>query len=149
MERMHNAVLSLALAEAAYDATMEYVQKRQQFGRDIIEFQGIQWKIADMWLQIEAARYMTYMAAATSVEGKYPKGLEATAAKVFCNEIAVKVTQEACYLHGGDGFHRDLPLERIARDAFIMPVGGGTREIMRNVIASFLFPERRFSQRKG
>ncbi|MFC2059746.1 acyl-CoA dehydrogenase family protein [Chloroflexota bacterium] len=149
MERMHNLILSVALAEASYDEAVKYVQARQQFGRDIIEFQGIQWAIADMWVRIQAARWLMYMAAATAVDGKYPKALEVSTAKLFANDIGTWVSQRASYLQGSDGFSNDFPAERLTRDLLIMPVAGGTPEILRNVIAAQLFPQRKFSQRKG
>jgi butyryl-CoA dehydrogenase len=146
-ERLHNATLSLGLAEAALDAARAFVAEREQFGRPVIDFQGVQWQVADMYTEVEAARLLVYKAASTAVDGKYPTALDVSAAKLFANEMAIRVAYTAAQLHGGLGFTSDVELERILRDVVVMPVAGGTPNILRNGIASELFPDRRFPQR--
>jgi butyryl-CoA dehydrogenase len=146
-ERLHNATLSLGLAEAAFDAATRFVGEREQFGRHIIDFQGVQWQIADMYTDIEASRLMIYRAAAAAVDGLYPKGLDASAAKLHANEMATRVTYTAAQLHGALGFTDGAEVERMLRDVLIMPIAGGTPNVLRNSIAAEIFPGRKFSQR--
>jgi alkylation response protein AidB-like acyl-CoA dehydrogenase len=142
MERLHNLVISLGLAEGAHDEAFKYIRERVQFGRPIWEFQAIYHQLAEMWTQIEAGRYLTYMAAATAVDGKYPKALEVSTAKLFANEMALNVTWLALKMHGGDGTSLAYPVQRAHRDSQICAFGGGTAEILKNVIASQLLGER-------
>lgn len=146
-ERCGNAAICVGLAQGAYDAAHAYVQEREQFGRPLMEFQGIQWKIADMATQIHAARMMVYRAA-TNEKGGFPDPKETTMAKLFANEMVQKVTSEALQIHGHYGYTRAFPLERMMRDARGYAVGGGTVEILRNTIAAMELG-RTFDQRRS
>jgi butyryl-CoA dehydrogenase len=146
-ERVGNAAMCLGVAQAAYEAAKAYSQQREQFGRPICEFQGLQWKIADMAVQIHAARLMIYRAATNLVDG-FPDPLEAAMAKLYANEMVQRVTNEALQIHGHAGFTRDLPLERMVRDSRGFALGGGTTEILRNTIAAMVYG-RAFDQRRG
>lgn len=146
-ERVGNAAICLGVAQAAFEAAKVYSEERHQFGRPICEFQGLQWKIADMAVQLQAARLLTYRAATNLVDG-FPDPLEAAMAKLYANEMAQRVTNEALQIHGHSGYTRDLPLERMVRDARGYALGGGTTEILRNTIASIVYG-RSFDQRRG
>ena len=146
-ERVGNAAMCLGVAQAAYEAAKAYSQEREQFGRPICEFQGLQWKIADMAVQLHAARLMIYRAATNLVDG-FPDPLEAAMAKLYANEMVQRVTNEALQIHGHAGFTRALPLERMVRDSRGFALGGGTTEILRNTIASMVYG-RAFDQRRG
>ena len=146
-ERVGNAAMCLGVAQAAYEAAKAYSQEREQFGRPICEFQGLQWKVADMAVQLHAARLMIYRAATNLVDG-FPDPLEAAMAKLYANEMVQRVTNEALQIHGHAGFTRDLPLERMVRDSRGFALGGGTTEILRNTIAAMVYG-RAFDQRRG
>jgi alkylation response protein AidB-like acyl-CoA dehydrogenase len=132
-QRVGAATVALGLAAGAYDKALAYVQEREQFGRPICEFQGLQWMLADMATQIEAARALVHKAA--DCEG-FPEPLEAAQAKVFTSEMAVKVTNDALQLFGAAGYSRAHPLERMVRDARMFTIGGGTAQVLRTLIAS-------------
>ena len=148
LERLHNAVLSLGFAQAALDMTMEFVREREQFGRPIVEFQGVQWQVANMYVDIEAARALIYKAARGAQEGKYPEALDISVAKLFANEMGIRVIHQAADLHGALGYTKDYPLERILRDSLVIPVAGGTVNILRNAIAGELFKDLSLPQRR-
>lgn len=149
LERLHNAVLSLGFAQAAFELTKDFVRQREQFGRPIVEFQGLNWQIADMFVDIEAARCLVYRAAANAVEGKYPQALDMSVAKLFANEAGIRVVHRAADLHGAVGYTRDYPIERLLRDVLVMPTAGGSNNMLRNTIASQLFPDVRLTQRRS
>jgi alkylation response protein AidB-like acyl-CoA dehydrogenase len=132
--RISIAALSLGIAIGAYDAALRYARQRKQFGRFISEFQAIQFKLADMATQIEAAKLLTYQAAAFKDAGRRVTR-ESAMAKLFASEIAVKVCDEALQIHGGYGFIKDYPVEKFYRDVKLMTIGEGTSEIQRLVIA--------------
>lgn len=146
-ERVGNAAMCLGLAQGAFDTAVEYTKERHQFGRPIMEFQGIQWRIADMWTEIHGARLMIYRAA-THLHGGFPDALDAAVAKLHANEMAQRVCNQALQLHGHYGFVRDYPLERMVRDARGFSLGGGTTEILRNTIAAMKYG-RTFDQRRS
>ncbi|OFV98189.1 MAG: acyl-CoA dehydrogenase [Acidobacteria bacterium RIFCSPLOWO2_02_FULL_61_28] len=135
--RISIAALSVGIAQGAFDAALRYSQQRRQFGRPISDFQGIQWKLADMATEIEAARLLTYQAARRKDQG-HPVTREASMAKLFASEVAVRVTGEALQIHGGYGFLKDYPVEKFYRDARLCTIGEGTSEIQRLVIARSL-----------
>ena len=135
--RISIAALSVGLAQGAFDAALAYSQHRRQFGHLISEFQGIQWKLADMATEIEAARLLTYQAARLKDEGHHVTR-EASMAKLFASETAVRVSGEALQIHGGYGFLKDYPVEKFYRDARLCTIGEGTSEIQRLVIARSL-----------
>ena len=136
-QRVGAATVGLGIARGAYDTAVEFVKNRQQFGRPIAEFQGLQWIIADMATQIEAARMMVWRAAASAdaQPSGFPDPMLAAQAKVFASEMAVKVTNDALQLHGAAGYSRNAPVERMLRDARMFTIGGGTAQMLRNMIA--------------
>jgi alkylation response protein AidB-like acyl-CoA dehydrogenase len=131
------AAEAVGISQAAYDASLKYARERQQFGRPIAKFQAIQWMLADMATQIEAARLMTYWAASIEDEGK-PYIKEAAMAKLFASEVSRMVTNNALQIHGGYGYTKDYPVERYLRDARLTEIYEGTSEIMRLTIAKNL-----------
>ncbi len=137
-QRVGAATVALGIAEGAYDHALDYVQRREQFGRPICEFQGLQWMLADMTTQATAAQTMVYRAAASAdLEGsEFPDMLLAAQAKVLSSEMAIKVTNDALQMYGAMGYSRNLPLERMCRDARMFTIGGGTAQVLRNLIAS-------------
>ena len=147
-ERVGNAAMCVGLAQGAFDAAKSYSEIRHQFGRPIKEFQGLQWKIADMATQIHAARLMVYRAATNPAPNGFPDPMDATMAKLYANEMAQRVTNEALQIHGHNGYTREYPLERMVRDARGFALGGGTVEILRNTIAAMVYGHS-FDQRRG
>ncbi|MFW6265959.1 MAG: acyl-CoA dehydrogenase [Halanaerobiales bacterium] len=128
---------ALGIAQRALDETVQYVQEREQFGRPIAKFQGLQWEIAEMATKIEAARNLVYKAAKTKDEGKrFSK--EAAMAKYYASEVASEVANKAVQLHGGYGYMKDYPVERLMRDAKITEIYEGTTEVQKMVIAGSL-----------
>lgn len=125
---------AVGISRAAYETALQYTKERQQFGQPIAGFQAIQWMLADMTTQIDAARLLTYRAAYLCDCGK-PFIKEAAMAKVFASEVSAFVTAKALQIHGGYGYTRDYPLERYLRDAKITEIYEGTSEIMRLTIA--------------
>jgi alkylation response protein AidB-like acyl-CoA dehydrogenase len=132
--RISIAALSLGIGRGAYDAARSYVKQRHQFGKAISEFQGIQWKLADMATQLDAARLLTQRAAVMKDAGQKTT-LESSMAKLMASEVAVKVCDEAVQLHGGYGFIKDYPVEKFYRDVKLCTIGEGTSEIQRLIIA--------------
>ncbi len=135
--RISIAALSVGIAQGAYEAAVKYAKERHQFGRPIAEFQAIQFKLADMATQIEAARLLTLKAAALKDAGKATTQQSAMA-KLFASEIAVKVAEESVQIHGGYGYTKDYPAEKYWRDSKLCTIGEGTSEIQRVVIAKQL-----------
>ncbi len=136
--RIGIASQALGIAEAAYEASVQYVREREAFGRKIGEFQGVSFKLADMKTRIEAARLLIYQAALAKENAKTSGGrftLEAAMAKLFAAETAMFVTHAAVQIHGGMGYSKELPIERYFRDAKITEIYEGTSEIQRLVIA--------------
>ncbi|MBI3162781.1 MAG: acyl-CoA dehydrogenase family protein [Chloroflexi bacterium] len=132
--RISIGALSTGLAQAAMEAAIDYVRERKAFGRSIAEFQAIQFKLADMAAEIEIARTMVHKAAWAKDQGR-PFNKEAAIAKLFATEMAERACYEAIQIHGGNGYSREYPVERIYRDARLMTIGEGTSEIQRLVIA--------------
>ncbi len=131
---------AVGISRAALEAALKYAKERQQFGEPIANFQAIQWLLADMATQIDAARLLTYRAAYLNDQGK-PFVREAAMAKVFASEVSSLVTNKALQIHGGYGYTTDYPLERYLRDAKITEIYEGTSEIMRLTIARSLLRE--------
>jgi alkylation response protein AidB-like acyl-CoA dehydrogenase len=140
-QRLGAATVALGLAQGAYELALAYAMWRRQFGRAIAEFQGIRWKLADMAIKIDAARLLIHRAAANAGTG-FPDALESAKAKTFAAEMAQEVTSQALQVHGAAGYGRALPLERMVRDARMFAIGGGTVEMMRNLIADRILPTR-------
>jgi alkylation response protein AidB-like acyl-CoA dehydrogenase len=138
--RISIAALGLGMATGAYECALKYSRERKQFGRAISEFQAIQWKLADMATEIDAARLLT-MRAAWLKDHHRKTTLESSMAKLYTSEVAVKVANEAVQIHGGYGFIKDYPAEKFYRDVKLCTIGEGTSEIQRLVIARQLLPE--------
>ncbi|MCJ2520246.1 MAG: acyl-CoA dehydrogenase [Candidatus Thermoplasmatota archaeon] len=140
--RIGIASQALGIARAAYEASLQYAQEREQFGQTIGQFQAIQWKLADMATEVDAARLLIYSAAYVRDSGRrYTK--EAAIAKLFASDLAVRASREAVQIYGGYGYLRDFPVERLYRDAKITEIYEGTSEIQRVVIARQLLREDR------
>lgn len=135
--RISIASLSVGIAQGAYEAALKYSKEREQFGKPIADFQAIQFKLADMAMQIEAARLLTLQAAAMKDAG-VPVTKQAAMAKVFASEVAVRVSEESVQIHGGYGYTKDYPAEKYWRDSKLCTIGEGTSEIQRTVIAKQL-----------
>ena len=135
-QRVGAATVALGLAQGAFEAALAYAKERHQFGRPIGEFQGLQWMLADMATQIDAARMAVWRAAASA--NPFPDPLLAAQAKVFTAEMAIKVTNDALQIFGARGYSRNWPLERMTRDARMFTIGGGTAQVLRTLIASRL-----------
>jgi len=144
-QRVGAATVPLGIAAGAYELALDFVQKREQFGRPIAEFQGLQWMLADMAIGLDAARLMVHRAAASAGEAGFPDPRLAAEAKIFSAETAIKVTNDALQLHGAAGYSRARPLERMVRDARMFTIGGGTAQVLRNLVASQVLG-RRFPQ---
>ena len=132
--RISIAALSLGMAQGAYEAALKYSKQRKQFGKAISEFQAIQWKLADMATEIDAARLLTWRAAAMK-DASMKTTLESSMAKLFASEVAVRCANEGVQIHGGYGFIKDYPAEKFYRDVKLCTIGEGTSEIQRMVIA--------------
>jgi len=132
--RISIGAISVGLAQAALEYATNYARERQAFGKPIADLQAIQWMLADMATQIEAARTLLYKAAWFKEQGR-PYTLEAAMAKMFATEMAEKVCRDAIQVHGGYGYSREYPVERLYRDARLMTIGEGTSEIHRLVIS--------------
>ena len=132
--RVGIAALSVGIAQGALDASVKYAKERQQFGKPLAEFQAIQWKLADMATEIHAARLLTYRAAWMKSKGMNIN-LAAAEAKYFASEAAVRATNEAVQIHGGYGFIKEFPVEKLYRDVKLMTIGEGTSEVQKMVIA--------------
>ncbi|MCA1815769.1 MAG: acyl-CoA dehydrogenase [Acidobacteria bacterium] len=132
--RISIAALALGLAQGAYESAVKYAKERRQFGKAIAEFQAIQFKLADMATQIDAARLMTYRAAYLKDEGRKVTK-ESSMAKLYASEVSVKVCEEAIQIHGGYGYTKDYPPEKYWRDSKLCTIGEGTSEIQRIIIA--------------
>jgi alkylation response protein AidB-like acyl-CoA dehydrogenase len=132
--RISIGALALGLAQGAYEYSLRYAKERKQFGQPIASFQAIQFMLADMRMKIEASRHLVYYASMLKDAGReYEK--EASMAKLFASEAANWVTDKAIQVHGGIGYCRDVPVERMHRDAKLMEIGEGTSEIQRLIIA--------------
>ena len=138
--RISIAALSLGMAEGAYEAALKYSKERHQFGKAISEFQAIQWKLADMATEIEAARLLT-MRAASMKDASMKTTQESSMAKLYASEVAVRCANEGVQIHGGYGFIKDYPAEKFYRDVKLCTIGEGTSEIQRLVIARQLLKD--------
>jgi alkylation response protein AidB-like acyl-CoA dehydrogenase len=145
LTRIPVASQAVGIAQGALDYAVNYTKERTQFGKPIFSFQGLQWMMADMTTQVEAARQLTYKAA--SVFEKFPKNLDrvpkeavrqSAMAKLFAGETAMKVTTDAVQLLGGYGYVKEYPVERMMRDAKITQIYDGTSQIQKVVISATL-----------
>src|ERR671917_2735596 len=135
--RISIAALALGIAQGAYESAIRYSKERQQFGQPISNFQAIQFKLADMATQIEAARLLTYRAAWLKDQNRKTTK-ESSMAKLYASEVSVRVSEEAIQIHGGYGYTKDYPPEKFWRDSKLCTIGEGTSEIQRLVIAKQL-----------
>ena len=140
--RIGIAAQSLGVAQAAFDASVQYAREREQFGQSISKFQGLRWIMADMATEIEAARLMTLSAAAMKDNGENYT-LQASMAKLFASEMVNRITAKAVQLHGGYGFTKEYAVERFYRDARVFTIYEGTSEIQRVVISNQIFRDKR------
>ena len=151
-QRVGAATVALGIAEGAYELALAYSEEREQFGRPINEFQGIQWKLADMSIRLAAAQALVYKAAASAGaggSGRFPDMLQAAQAKIFTSEMAIEVTNQALQIFGARGYSREFPLERMVRDARMFTIGGGTAEVLRNVVAGAILGKKLPQTRDG
>jgi alkylation response protein AidB-like acyl-CoA dehydrogenase len=138
-QRVGAGTVAMGIAGGALDLAVEWVKSREQFGRPIGEFQGLQWMLADMQTQLTASRLMLYEAARSRGTGSaFPDPMLAAQAKIFASEAAIRIVNDALQMFGARGYSRDLPLERMARDVRMFTIGGGTAQVLRTLVASRL-----------
>lgn len=142
MSRPGVAAQAVGIAQGALDVAVKYSKERQQFGKSISSFQGIQWMLADMSTQIEAARALVYACARQIDAGSKDTGKDSAMAKLFASDVAMKVTTDAVQILGGYGYMKDYPVEKYMRDAKITQIYEGTNQIQRNIIALQLIKQR-------
>jgi len=136
-QRVGAGTVAMGIAAGALEHALEWAKTREQFGRPIGEFQGLQWMLADMQTQLTAARLMLYAAARSRGPGSaFPDPMLAAQAKIFASETAIKIVNDALQLFGARGYSRELPLERMARDVRMFTIGGGTAQVLRTLVAS-------------
>ncbi|MEI9805605.1 MAG: acyl-CoA dehydrogenase [Pseudolabrys sp.] len=145
VERIGNSARSLALGRYAYNLAREYATVRKQFGRPLCEFQGLQWKFADMAMKLESAQLLLYRAA-SNAEGKLPSAYDTTVAKLACNQAGFDVANEAVQIMGGLGYSQESLAEYCMRRTRGWMIAGGSIEMLKNRIAETIF-DRRFDQR--
>jgi alkylation response protein AidB-like acyl-CoA dehydrogenase len=149
-QRVGAGTVGLGIATGAYELALEFAKERKQFDRPIAEFQGLQWMLADMSVQLEAARSLTYRAAESRGAGgsPFPDAAMAAQAKIFTAEASIKVVNDALQVFGAAGYSRRNPLERMYRDVRMFTIGGGTAQILRTVVASRIL-DMRLPQTRG
>jgi alkylation response protein AidB-like acyl-CoA dehydrogenase len=135
-QRCLNPAICLGLAEGALEEAVRYMRDRSAFGRKIGDFQGLRWKVADMYVEVEAARGLLYRAAVSG--DRFPDPTLAAMAKIYCNEMSIRVTSEAIQVHGGYGFTDEFPVSRYFRGTRYGSLGGGTTETLRNLVGKKL-----------
>ena len=139
VERFMWSCLAIGIAQAAFEAALKYTKEREQFGQPIFNFQMIQDKLATMLVELEAARLITYKGLTCWDEGNFKEArMLAAQAKLYACEMAVRVTGEAVHIHGGYGYMKEYPVERYMRDAKVFPIGAGTTEVQKLIIAHYL-----------
>jgi alkylation response protein AidB-like acyl-CoA dehydrogenase len=147
-QRVGAGTVALGIAEGAYQLALDWSEERHQFGRPINEFQGLQWKLADMSIKLAAAQALIYKAAASGENG-FPDMLMAAQAKIFTSENAIQVVNDALQFFGARGYSRNNPIERMARDVRMFTIGGGTAEVLRNVVAGSILGKKLPQTRDG
>ena len=150
-QRVGAGTVALGLAAGAYRNALNFSKEREQFGRPIAEFQGLQWMLADMSVQLEAARALLHKAALSAGHNgsPFPDPTLAAQGKIFTSEMALKVTTDALQVFGARGYSRNYPMERLARDARMFTIGGGTAQILRTVVASRILESKLPQTRDG
>lgn len=144
-QRCLNPSISLGLAEGAFEESVKYMRSRTAFGREIGAFQGMRWKLAEMYRDIEVGRSILYRACATA--NPFPDPYQAALAKMYCNEMSIRVTSEAIQVHGGYGFTDEYPVSRLYRGARYGSLGGGTTETLKELVGKKLMAD--FSEHDG
>ena len=139
--RISIGAMAVGIAQAAFDAAVAYAREREQFGRPIAEFQAIQFKLANMATEIEAARHLVYAAARLKDRGESHHPVLGAMAKLYASEVSMRATNDAIQIFGGNGYSREYPVERFWRDAKLTEIGEGTSEIQRIVIARDVLKE--------
>jgi 3-sulfinopropanoyl-CoA desulfinase len=136
-QRVGAGTVGMGIAAGALDHALDWVKTREQFGRPIAEFQGLQWMLADMQTQLTASRLMLYAAARSRGPGgsAFPDPMLAAQAKIFASEAAIRIVNDALQLFGARGYSREFPLERMARDVRMFTIGGGTAQVLRTLVA--------------
>jgi 3-sulfinopropanoyl-CoA desulfinase len=147
-QRVGAGTVALGIAEGAYQLALNWSEERHQFGRPINEFQGLQWKLADMSIKLAASQALIYKAAASGENG-FPDMLMAAQAKIFTSENAIQVVNDALQFFGARGYSRNNPIERMARDVRMFTIGGGTAEVLRNVVAGSILGKKLPQTRDG
>jgi alkylation response protein AidB-like acyl-CoA dehydrogenase len=137
-QRVGAGTVAMGIAAGALELALERAKSREQFGRPIAEFQGLQWLLADMQTQVTASRLLLHAAACSRgpAGSEFPDPMLAAQAKIFASEAAIRVVNDALQIHGARGYSRELPLERMARDARMFTIGGGTAQVLRTLVAS-------------
>jgi len=137
-QRVGAGTVAMGVAAGALEHAVEWAKTREQFGRPIAEFQGLQWMLADMQTQLTASRLMLYQAARSRgpVGSAFPDPMLAAQAKIFASETAIRIVNDALQFFGARGYSRELPLERMARDVRMFTIGGGTAQVLRTLVAS-------------
>ncbi|MDH3704018.1 MAG: acyl-CoA dehydrogenase family protein [Alphaproteobacteria bacterium] len=150
-QRVGAGTIALGIAQGAYAHALNYALEREQFGRPIAEFQGLQWMLVDMDSQIQAARALIYKAAASAEHSGsgFPDVKQAAQAKIVASEMAIKVTNDALQIYGAAGYSRRNPIERMVRDGRMFTIGGGTAQILRTVVASHILGRKLPQTRDG
>jgi alkylation response protein AidB-like acyl-CoA dehydrogenase len=136
-QRVGAGTVAMGIAAGALDHALDWVKEREQFGRPIGEFQGLQWMLADMQTQLTASRLMLHAAARSRGENAaFPDPMLAAQAKIFASEAAIRIVNDSLQMFGARGYSRELPLERMARDVRMFTIGGGTAQVLRTLVAS-------------
>jgi 3-sulfinopropanoyl-CoA desulfinase len=136
-QRVGAGTVAMGIAAGALDHALDWAKAREQFGRPIAEFQGLQWMLADMQTQLTAARLMLYAAARSrGPGGAFPDPMLAAQAKIFASEAAIRIVNDALQMFGARGYSREFPLERMARDVRMFTIGGGTAQVLRTLVAA-------------
>jgi alkylation response protein AidB-like acyl-CoA dehydrogenase len=150
-QRVGAGTVAMGIAAGALEHAVEWAKTREQFGRPIGEFQGLQWMLADMQTQLTASRLMLYAAASSRGPGgsSFPDPTLAAQAKIFASEAAIKIVNDALQVFGARGYSRDFPLERMARDVRMFTIGGGTAQVLRTLVASKVLGWRLPQTREG
>jgi alkylation response protein AidB-like acyl-CoA dehydrogenase len=148
-QRIGAATVALGLAQGAYEKAVAYANKREQFGRPIAEFQGLQWMLADMSIALEASRALIWKAACSAPAGGFPDAELAARAKILAADTAIKVTNDALQIWGAAGYSRDNPMDRYVRDARMFAIAGGTTQVLRTLVASAILGRKLPQTRDG
>jgi alkylation response protein AidB-like acyl-CoA dehydrogenase len=137
-QRVGAGTVAMGIAGGALELALDFAKEREQFGRPIGEFQGLQWMLADMQTQLTASRLMLYQAARSRGQAgsPFPDPMLAAQAKIFASEAAIRIVNDALQMFGARGYSRSLPLERMARDVRMFTIGGGTAQVLRTLVAS-------------